>query len=240
MKILPWMASVAVSVALAAPASAQCMVGSAAGVPDAEPFTLVMRYAWKVADSKPTALKTALDKLPTVVRTAFDEKAPNTILVKFKGRCDQVSQLETAAGSAGVPAYVVNHAHVAITLKGAKGANVKAAIEALGKINGALYSKLQGATGVELHADLNLLNIDEIRMAVEPHKCEATVTQSFEYVRYKVVEGKASEFEAAAGRMKGVMVVRPEGQDVVGMWLNKAAVKAEQVEKIEGFKLEKK
>ena len=234
-----WLAAAVLSIAAAAPASAQCPASGASGMPNAEPIPLVLRYAWKVADVKPTALKTALDKLPTVVRTAFDEKT-NTILVKFKGRCDQVSQLETAAQSAGVPAYVVNHAHVAITLKGTKAADVKNAIEALGKINGALYSKLQGATGLELHADLTQLNIDEIRMAAEAHKCEATVSQSFEYVRYQVVEGKVDAFETAASNVKGVMVVRNENQGVVGMWLNKAVVKAEQVEKLEGFKLERK
>jgi hypothetical protein len=239
MRHAPWLAAAALSIAAAAPASAQCPASGASGLPNAEPIPLVLRYTWKVADVKPTALKTALDKLPTVVRTAFDDKS-NTILVKFKGRCDQVSQLETAAQSAGVPAYVVNHAHVAITLKGGKGADLKSAIEALGKINGALYSKLQGTTGLELHADLTQLNIDEIRMAVEAYKCEATVAQSFEYVRFKVVEGKSADYEKAAGHVKGVMVLRNEGQDVVGMWLNKAVVKVEQLEKLEGFKLERK
>ena len=36
----------------------------------------------------------------------------------------------------------------------------------------------------------------------------------------------------------GVMVVRDEG-DVVGLWINKAMVKPEQLEKLEGFKLER-
>src|SRR5687768_833821 len=125
MKNAPVLAVLAAVVAFSLPASAQCPASMATSDPGAEPISLVLKYSWKLAEVKPTALKTALEKLPTVVRTAFDEKAKNQILVKFKGRCDQVAGLESAAQAAGVPAYVINHAHVAIVLKSKPGADIK-------------------------------------------------------------------------------------------------------------------
>lgn len=238
MKNASFLAVVATVVACALPASAQCPASMATSDPGAEPISLVLKYSWKLAETKPTALKTALEKLPTVVRTAFDDKAKNQILVKFKGKCDQVAALESAAAAAGVPAYVINHAHVAISLKGKPGGDLKAVVEAIGKMNGALYTK-PSATGVDLHADLNKLDIVEIHNTVALHKFEAVVTQTYEYVRYRVVEGSIPAFQAAAENVKGVMVIREEADSVVGMWLNKAAVKAEQIEKIEGFTLKR-
>jgi hypothetical protein len=235
MKNLLFFAAAAACIGFAVPASAQCPAGMALGTPGAEPVQIIMKYTWKLAEVKPTALKAALDKLPTVERTGFDEKNPNQILIKFKGRCDQISSLESAAAASGVPAYVINHAHVSIVLKVQAGSDPKGAIEALGKVTGALYSKVSGTSGLELHADLNTLSMDEIKSVVAPFKCDAIVNQSFEYVRFKVIEGKPEAFRAAAGATKGVMVVRGEPDSVAGMWINKAAVKPDQIEKIEGF-----
>jgi len=238
MKNASGLAVLAIVVACSLPASAQCPAGMATGDPGAEPISLVLKYSWKLAETKPTALKTALEKLPTVVRTAFDDKNKNQILVKFKGKCDQVAALESAAAAAGVPAYVINHAHVSIALKGKAGGDLKGVVEALGKMNGALYTK-PSATGVDLHADLSKLDMVEIQKTVELHKFEAVVTQTYEYVRFRVVEGALPAFQAAAENVKGVMVIREESDSVVGMWLNKSAVKAEQIEKLEGFTLKK-
>ena len=239
MKLSASAAVLAAIVAFAAPASAQCFASGASGLPNGEPISLVMKYAWKLSDVKPTALKTALEKLPTVERTAFDEKNPFQILVKFKGRCDQVLSLETAAREAGVPAYVVNHAHVSVMLKPQAGGNVKSAIEALSKIAGALYAKPSGAAGLELHANLVELNMTEIKLTSEFHKCDVTVNQTYEFLRYKLVDGDASKFQTVLNGMKGVMVIRPEENQVVGLWINKAVVKKEQIEKLDGFKVEK-
>jgi len=239
MKNATFLAAVAAIVGFALPANAQCMSGMGLGDPGAEPVKIVMKYSWKVADMKPAALKSALEKLPTVAKASFDEKAPNRINVQFKGRCDQIGALETAAASSGVPAYVVNHAHVSIVLKTQPGADLKGAIDALGKVQGALFAKASGTSGLEIHADLNLLSMEEIRGAVAPFKCEAIVNQTFEFVRYRVVEGEAKAFEAAVNALKGVMVVHPEMNSGFGMWINKAAVKPEQIEKLEGFKLKR-
>lgn len=225
------------AVVCAVPALAQCPAGMAASDPGAEPVQIVMKYAWKLSEVKPNALKTALEKLPTVVKTSFDEKNPNQILIKYKGRCDQLSQLEAAAKEAGVPGYVISHAHVTIVLKTQAGADVKGALEALGKVSGAMYAKVSGTAGLELHADLNVLSLDEIQGAVAPFKCSALVNQSYEYVRFRVLEGKPEGFQAAAGALKGVAVTRNEGESVVGMWINKAATKAEAIEKLDGYRV---
>ena len=238
MKILTSLAMAAAAVVAAIPASAQCPASGAAAGDGAEPIQLVLKYTWKNAEAKPTALKTAIEKLPTVVRTAFDEKARNQLLVQFKGKCDQVAQLESAASAAGVPAYVINHAHVSIAFKTQPGANLKGAIDAVGKVTGALYVKSSG-TGLDLHADLNLLSMYDLTTAVAPYKCEPVVEKTFEFLRFQVEEGKRPAFEAAAQDVKGVMVVRMETDDVVGMWINKAAVQAAQIEKLEGFKLKR-
>ena len=230
----------AVCIAFAVPASAQCMAGGIAlGDPGADPAKIVMKYSWKVAEVKPTALKAALEKLPTVAKAYFDDKSPNQIIVMYKGRCDQIGALESTAGSSGVSAYVVNHAHVSIVLKTQSGANVKGAIEALGKVQGALFAKPSGTSGLELHADLNLLSMEEIKGAVAPFKCEAVVNQTFEFVRYKVLEGNAEAFHAAVNALKGVMVVHTEMSKTFGLWINKAAVKPDQIEKVAGFKVER-
>jgi hypothetical protein len=238
MKNMTYLAVAAAAVLAAIPASAQCPASGAATGDNAEPIQLVLKYTWKNAETKPTALRTAIEKLHTVVRTAFDENARNQLLVKFNGKCDQVSQLESAASAAGVPAYVINHAHVSIAFKTQPGANLRAAIDAVGKVTGALYVKASGS-GVEVHADLNLLSMYDLTAAVAPFKCEPVVEKTFEYLRFQVVEGSRPKFETVAQDVKGVMVVRLEKDDVVGMWVNKAAVKAEQIEKLEGFKLKR-
>jgi hypothetical protein len=219
----------------ALPASAQCPASMAYSDPGAEPVSLVLKYTWKSPEIRPTALKAALEKLPTVVKTWWDEKQPNRIVAQFRGRCDQISALETAARDAGVSAYVLNHAHVSIVLKVQPGANLKGAIEALGKVPGALFAKASGTSGLEVHADLNLLSVDDMKAAVEPFKCEPVVNQTYEFVRFKVVEGELDKFESAVSGVKGVVVVR-RIDDSVGLWINKSAAKVEQIEKLEGFK----
>jgi hypothetical protein len=221
--------------ACALPASAQCPTSMAYSDPGAEPVSLVLKYSSKNPEVRPTALKAALEKIPTVVKTWWDEKQPNRIVAQFRGRCDQISALETAARDAGVAAYVLNHAHVSIVLKVQPGANLKGAIEALGKVPGALFAKASGTSGLEVHADLNLLSVDDMKAAVEPFKCEPVVNQTYEFVRFKVVEGDLDKFESAVSGVKGVMVVR-RIDDSVGLWINKSAAKVEHVEKLEGFK----
>lgn len=237
MKTLPVLAALAAMVGIPLQASAQCPASMAYDAPGAEPVQIILKYSWKLAEVKPTALKTALEKLPIVVRTEF-AKDSNSILVKYKGKCEQIASLEAAAKDAGVPAYVTNHAHVSIVLKVQPGANVKGAIDALGKVPGALYAKASG-NGLELHADLDKLSMEDISKAVAPFKCEAVVDKTFEFVQIKILEGKPDAYIAAAGNTKGVMAVRTMVDGIIGIWINKAAVKADQLEKIEGFKVKR-
>lgn len=217
-------------------AGAQCP-GPGKGGPAGEPVIIVLKYYWKAVDVKPAALKTALEKLPTVVKTEFG--APyNTLLVTFKGRCDQISCLETAALAAGVPALVVNHAYVMVGLKTQPGADVKGAAEAIGRAPGVAFAKLTGA-GLEMHADLAALNVENLRAAAAAFKCDILVNQTFEYVRYKVAEGPVNGFSAAAGDTKGVMIVRAEGEGVIGLWISRTMVKAGQIERIPGYRIER-
>lgn len=78
-----------------------------------------------------------------------------------------------------------------------------------------------------------------MRLTVEPFKGVGVVNRSLEFVRFRVLEGRVSGFAAAASVVKGVMVVREEGESVVGMWINKPAVKPGEMKKIEGFKVKR-
>jgi hypothetical protein len=237
MKLVMIVAALCVGFAL--PAAAQCPTSMAYSDPGAEPVSLVLKYSWKTAETRPTALKAALEKANGVVKTWWDEKNPNRIVAQFRGRCDQISALETAARESGVPAFVLNHAHVSIVLKVQQGANVKGAIEALGKVPGALFAKASGTSGLEVHADLSLLTIDDMKAAVAPFKCEPIVNQTYEFVRFQVLEGGLAKFEAAASGVKGVMFARTVDNDAVGLWVNKSAFKADQIEKLDGFRVKK-
>jgi hypothetical protein len=115
---------------------------------------------------------------------------------------------------------------------------VKGAIAEIGLIEG-VAGVTMAATGLELHADLEKLTMDALKEAAGKFNCEIVVNQTFEYVRYKLLEGHAYDFINAADSLKGVMIVREE-EEGVGMWINKAMVKPEQIEKLAGFKVERK
>ncbi|HZN63231.1 MAG TPA: hypothetical protein VFC90_12570 [Planctomycetota bacterium] len=198
---------------------------------------IILKYYWKNVETKPTGLKAALEKLKTVktVELPADSK---TAIVTYTGKCDKLGALETAAQNAGFEALVLNHAHVVATLKPLKGADPKAAVAEVALTEG-VTGTTNGPSGLELHADLEKLTLENLQAAAAKFKCEIIVNQTFEYVKYKVVEGNSYEFQAAADLVKGVMTVRDEGEDVVGMWVNKSMIKAEQLEKIAGFKIER-
>jgi len=198
---------------------------------------IVLKYYWKNVEVKPTGLKAALEKLKTVqkVDLPLDSK---TAVVTYSGKCDQLGALETASLNAGFPALVLSHAHVVVTLKTQKGADPKAAAAEIALVEG-VAGVTSAATGLELHADLEKLTLANLREAAAKFKCEIVVNQTFEYVKYKVVQGETWDFHAAADLLKGVMVLRDEDEGVVGMWINKSMVKTEQIEKLEGFKLER-
>jgi len=158
--------------------------------------------------------------------------------VSFTGKCDQLGALETAALNMGVPALVLNHAHVVLTLKPLKGADLKGAREELSAVEG-VTGITSTAAGLELHSDLEKLTLENLKAAAARKNCDVVVNQTFEYVKYKVVEGEFGTFRMAADATKGVMTVREEGDNTLGMWINKSMVKTEQLEKIKDVKVER-
>jgi hypothetical protein len=133
---------------------------------------------------------------------------------------------------------VVNHAHVLVNFKPLKGGDLKAARDEVSLL-AAVTGVTSSAGGLELHADLEKLTMEDIKAAAGKFNCEVTVNQTFEYVRYKVVDGDFEVFQRAIPSIKGVMIVREEGDNSLGLWIHKTFVKNEQIEKIQGVKVEK-
>ena len=133
---------------------------------------------------------------------------------------------------------MLSHAHVIATLKPLKRADPKAAVAEIAITEG-VTGLTSGPAGLELHADLEKLSMESLKTAAAKFNCEITVNQTFEYVKFKVVEGETWDLHTAADLIKGVMIIRDEDEGVVGMWINKSMVKTEQIEKLPGFKLER-
>ncbi len=198
---------------------------------------IVLKYYWKNVEIKPTGLKAALEKLKTV--KAVDMPADTkTAVVSYTGKCDKLGSLEAAAQNAGFDALVLSHAHVVISLRPLKGADLKNANAQIALVEG-VAGVTASVTSLELHADLEKLTLENLKAAAAKHNCEVIVNQTFEYVKYKVVEGATYDFIAAADLVKGVMIAREEDEGVVGMWISKAQIKPGQIEKLEGFKVER-
>lgn len=161
-----------------------------------------------------------------------------TAVIQYTGKCDKLGALETAAQNAGFEALVLNHAHVIAALKPLKGCDPKAAATEIALVDG-VKGLTVGASAIELHADLEKLTMENLKTAAAKFNCDIIVSQTFEYVKYKMVEGETNDFVSAADLVKGVMIVREEEPGVVGMWISKSQVKSEQLEKLEGFKVER-
>jgi len=161
-----------------------------------------------------------------------------TAVVLYTGKCDKLGALESAAQNAGFDALVLNHAHVVAALKPLKGADPKAAAAEIALVDG-VKGLTVGSSAIELHADLEKLTMENLKAAAAKFNCEIVVSQTFEYVKYKMVQGETYDFIAAADLVKGVMIVREEETGVVGMWISKSQVKTDQLEKLEGFKVER-
>jgi len=207
------------------------------GTPKKTTTDIVLKYYWKNVEIKPSGLKEALEKLKT--DTAVDLPAnTKTVVVTYSGKCDKLGSLETTAQNAGVDALVLSHAHVVASLKPLKGADLKGAAAEVALVEG-VAGVTAGATSLELHADLEKLTLANLTAAAAKYNCEIIVSQTFEYVKYKVVEGATSDFIAAADLVKGVLIAREEDEGVAGMWISKAHIKTGQIEKLPGFKVER-
>jgi len=180
-------------------------------------------------------LKTALEKIKNVRSVDLPDGTQNAV-VTFTGKCDQLGALETAALNAGVPALVVNHAHVMVSFKPLKGADLKSAREEVTLLP-AVVGVTATAGGLELHADLEKLTMEDIKAAAGKFNCDVAVNQTFEFAKYKVVEGDFEVFQRTVPNIKGVMTVREEGDNTLGMWIHRTFVKVDQIEKIKDIKV---
>ena len=124
------------------------------------------------------------------------------------------------------------------SLKPLKGADLKGAAAALAIVPG-VAGLTAGTTSLELHADLEKLTMESLKEAAAKFNCDIIVSQTFEYVKYKLVEGAVADYIAAADLIKGVMTVGEADENVVGMWVNKSQLKLDQLEKIQGYKVER-
>jgi hypothetical protein len=208
------------------------------GTPQKTTTDIVLKYYWKNVEIKPTGLKSALEKLKTVAKVELPADT-KTAIVSYSGKCDKLGSLEAAAQTAGFEALVLSHAHVVASLKPLAGADLKGAAAEIALVEG-VSGVTAGATSLELHADLEKLTMDNLKAAAAKANCDIIVSQTFEYVKYKVVEGETYDFIAAADLVKGVMIAREEEEGVVGMWINKSQIKTSQLEKLAGFKVERK
>jgi hypothetical protein len=195
-----------------------------------------LRYYWK-AGERPAKLKVALEQLKPVSKV---ELPPNTrvAVVTYTGRCNAYTALETAAHNAGFPALVLSHVHVVAVLKPLKGGDTKNAAAEIARVAG-VHDMTAGESALVLHADLEKLVMENLKSAAAKYNCDIVVNQTYEYARFKVVEGDPAEYLAAADVIKGVLVIEDEGEGVVGMWINKSHVKIDRLEKLPGFKAEK-
>jgi len=246
MKIL-WGLSAAVALAWSAtPAAAQVGDDEKKQPPSEVPIDrtpknvtaeVVLKHYWKSGEKRAFGLKEALEKLKAVKSVDLPADSRKAV-VTFTGLCSQYVSLEATALSAGFPALVLSHVHVPAVLKPQKGGDVKGAIAGLGQVEG-VTEVTPGESAVLLHADLEKLAMEDLKSTAAKYNCEIVVSQTFEFMRFKIVEGDPAAFMAEADLIKGVMTARDEGEGLIGMWIHKGHLKMERLEKLPGFKIEK-
>jgi len=201
------------------------------------PVDVTMKYYWKNPEIQPSGLKAALEKLKAVKNVDLPEKT-KTAVVSYLGKCEKLGTLEVAAQNAGFEALVISHAHVLVAIKPLANADVLGAQNAIAKVDGVQWVTT-GASALQLHADLEKLTMENLKAAAAKHNCDVVANQTYEYVRLKVVEGDIYEYIAKVDVTKGVMTTREEDSGIVGMWINKAYIRVDRLQKLEGFKIER-
>jgi hypothetical protein len=204
------------AIAFAVPASAQCMSGMGLSDPGAEPVKIVMKYIWKVSEMKPTALKNALEKPPgrqDVLRREVPE--PDHRPVQGPVRPDRGAR---DRGRFGRRSRVRHQPRACLgRLENPAGRGSEGRDRCAGQGAGRDVREALGHGRPGNPRGPGALSMEEIRGAVAPFKCDAVVNQTFEFVRYRVVEGDPGAFETAANALKGVMVIHPEASGFFGI-----------------------
>jgi hypothetical protein len=169
-------------------------------------------------------VKPAMQRIKGVQKVEIDARL-RLILVTWKGKCKGIHQLETVAAAAGVPAYLLNHAHVYATLKTGRTSNLNALWHDLFDVPGVRGSIITGAQ-IELHADLQELAMDGLRKAARAANVEFDFT-SHSWVEPALSGGDADRIGRELAALKGVVHTRVR-DGAIGFWSLKS-VKDEQL-----------
>ncbi len=169
-------------------------------------------------------VKPALQRIKNVAKVDVDASL-RLILVTWKGKCKGIHQLESAAAAAGVPAYLLNHAHVTATLKTNRGSNLNTLWYGLNDVAGVKGSIITGAQ-VEIHCDLQDLSITGIRKAAKEANVEVEFT-SHHWIEPTLSGGDVERACREVGQLKGVVLARVTNEKL-GFWAIKS-VKDDQL-----------
>lgn len=160
-----------------------------------------------------TRLQAGLSKVKGVEKV--DADAGNTIKVTFTGTYDGLRGLEAAAAGTGIPAIVVSHARILISLKPQKEADAKTLKDDLNRVAGVKSVNIVGAM-VEIYANMDELIYESIKEAATGCNFEIKLA-SHEWVTVTLSAGEASAMEKDLSGTRGVLVLHT-GTDKVEMW----------------------
>ncbi len=176
-----------------------------------------MRY-YANAESELPKLKAAIKKVPGTEEVEV-LNTTRRIRVSWTGGCKDLPKLEAAAAGAGTRALVINHVHLALSLKALQGAQ-------LGTLNAKL-SELPGvkggqalATGGELHADIELFDYASLTAAAEAARFEVSI-RGHQWIETQTKSGDALSGERALENLFGVLVLK-SGGDSYSFWALKS------------------
>ncbi len=169
-------------------------------------------------------VKPALARVKGVQKVEIDAKL-HLVLVTWKGKCKGINQLETAAASVGVPAYLVNHSHVYAALKTARGSNLDELWNELFDVAGVKGSIITGGQ-IEIHCDLQDLSLSGMRKVAKKSGVELDFT-SHNWIEPSLTGGDAQSVADSVVGLKGVLFSRVK-EEKLGFWALKS-VKDEQM-----------
>lgn len=196
------------------------------GTPGGKPEMLLVRY-YGASEPDGEKLKATLEKAKGVDHVSLERSAPKA-WIDWRGGCRALAVLESTAAAAGVPAYVINHAHVTVSLKAVvTNASPKALWDQVHAISGVKGAVVTAST-TQIHADLSLLAVHELRAALRAAGYEGTLTTHI-WAEIPVEAGDAEKFEKELAGVRGVMVIKRENNRIrtwAAKGLTENAVKA--------------
>lgn len=246
-----WMLSIVLVAAASAPAWAQgvpgvpgggrCPGGENHGPEDPNKGMVWLKLRYYSPDGKaPAAWKKRLDAVKMVKAFQFDEET-RMLHCKVAEASGFAASLESALQAQQIQALVVNRVRMHVGMASAKGVDPVQAKAALAAIGGVSSVEVV-ADGFVVEADLMKLTPEAVANAGRAGGFEPVLSKTHEFVRYKVVDGKADAFRSASLNVKGVLIASldPDHDGFAGMWVHKGHLKKmDAVEKLAGFKVER-